>query len=167
MKNARDAARIHGEVVKAKMLANEALAPGTSCDLPKESDRSMGRDLPPNAQASPPQETWGKLVKGAFIFICVLLVGAAGGYWAGNHQGEQRGFKAGYSYQSDERSAHVWSATPLGQLAYQMSQSGVLEMLAKCAGKGWVVINSVCTPLKVPGEGTYGWPMPMSPGLRQ
>lgn len=47
-----------------------------------------------------------------------------------------------------------------GRLAYRFAQSGELQQLARCSGKGWKVEKGACYPYPAPNEGTYGWGLP-------
>lgn len=74
--------------------------------------------------------------------------------------GFNSGFGLGYSEAKDEKAAAAWANTHEGKLAYRFAQSGELQKLAKCQGKGWKAEKSNCYPHPVEGEGTYGWRMP-------
>lgn len=94
--------------------------------------------------------------------VAIAVTYAAGITWA--HQvGERAGYAvgeaAGYSAARDEAAAAAWSATPEGQLAYRMAQSGELAMLARCGKPGWRRDGSVCYPEPTP-TGLYGWRVP-------
>ncbi|HEU4854288.1 MAG TPA: hypothetical protein VFS89_03260 [Nitrosospira sp.] len=47
-------------------------------------------------------------------------------------------------------------------MAYRFAQSGELQRLARCQGKGWVVQNGNCYVHSVPNEGIYGWSLPQT-----
>ena len=74
--------------------------------------------------------------------------------------GYKAGYGAGYTEAKDEKAAVAWANTPEGKMAYRFAQSGELQRLAKCSGKGWEVEKGACYPYSVPKEGTYGWRMP-------
>lgn len=172
MRDVKDAARLHAsiEVSKAIRDVDEEIAQVLSLhrqegkvglrELDKQDAHLARRESKNVSTLTTRGHLWPWTSKsfGALLVACVIAGGA--GYWVGERRGTESGFKQGYAYMHGEQAALAWSATPLGMSAYQMSKTGVLEMLVKCAGKGWVVSNGKCTPKAVPGEGTYGWPMP-------
>lgn len=95
----------------------------------------------------------------AVAFLCVGLFG-----WfmhnKGSISGYALGYGTGYNEAKDEKAADAWANTPEGKLAYRFAQSGELQKLARCGGKGWVVEKGNCYPQPVPKEGTYGWKLP-------
>jgi len=98
----------------------------------------------------------------ASIVVAFLCVGLFGWYMhsSGKDSGYQAGYGAGYTEAKDEKAAAAWANTPEGQLAYRFAQSGELQRLAQCNGKGWEIKNNFCYPFPVPNEGTYGWRLP-------
>ena len=60
----------------------------------------------------------------------------------------------------DEKAAAAWANTPEGKLAYRFAQSGELQRLAKCQGKGWTVEKGNCFPYALQNKGTSGWRLP-------
>lgn len=80
----------------------------------------------------------------------------------GNSSGYQAGYGAGYTEAKDEKAAAAWANTPEGKTAYRFAQSGELQRLARCQGKGWKVEKGkLCYPYPVSAkEGVYGWAMP-------
>jgi len=74
--------------------------------------------------------------------------------------GINSGFGLGYSEARDEKAAATWANTPEGRLAYRFAQSGELQRLAKCQGRGWKIEKGNCYPYPVHNEGTYGWEIP-------
>lgn len=101
-----------------------------------------------------------------WVVICVIVVFASfdlfGWYMhsSGKDSGYQAGYGAGYTEAKDEKAAAAWANTPEGRLAYRFAQSGELQRLARCEGKGWKVEKGACYPYPVPNEGTYGWALP-------
>ena len=96
------------------------------------------------------------------IAVAFLCVGLFGWYMhsSGKDSGYQAGYGAGYTEAKDEKAAAAWANTPEGRLAYRFAQSGELQRLARCSGKGWKVEKGACYPYPVPNEGTYGWGLP-------
>ena len=96
------------------------------------------------------------------IAVAFLCVGLFGWYMhsSGKDSGYQAGYGAGYTEAKDEKAAAAWANTPEGRLAYRFAQSGELQRLARCSGKGWKVEKGACYPYPVPNEGTYGWALP-------
>lgn len=172
MRDVKEAARLHAsiEVTKTIQSSHEEISRVLSMhrnmensgisDLEKQVVNLAQREdeNAPTLSVRKPICPW--ITKSFWVMLVACVVAGAGGYWVGERQGAESGFKQGYLYMHDEQEALTWSATPLGMIAHQMSKSGVLEMLVKCAGKGWMVSNGKCTPKAFPGEGTYGWPMP-------
>ena len=95
----------------------------------------------------------------AVAFTCFGIFG-----WYMHNSSHDSGYKAGYgtgyNEAKDEKAAAAWANTPEGKMAYRFAQSGELQRLAKCSGKGWKVEKGACYPYSVPKEGTYGWTMP-------
>jgi len=96
------------------------------------------------------------------IAVAFLCVGVFGWYMhsSGHDGGYNSGYGVGYSEAKDEKAAAAWANTPEGKLAYRFAQSGELQRLAKCQGKGWKIEKSVCYPYANGNEGTYGWSLP-------
>ncbi len=96
------------------------------------------------------------------IAVACICFGALGWYLhsAGQKAGFNSGYGVGYSEAKDEKAAAAWANTPEGKLAYRFAQSGELQRLARCNGKGWKVEKGICYPYPVPNEGSYGWRMP-------
>lgn len=95
------------------------------------------------------------------VVICLVL-GAVGwfAFSSGQTSGYHGGFGVGYREARDEKAAASWANTPDGKLAYRFAESGELQRLARCQGKGWEIRKRFCYPLPVPNDGTYGWAMP-------
>lgn len=74
--------------------------------------------------------------------------------------GMAAGKAAGYEQAKNQIAAAAWANTPQGQQAYRLAQSGALDSLVNCTGKGWKITEGVCYPNAVQGEGTYGWRLP-------
>ena len=95
----------------------------------------------------------------AVAFLCFGLFG-----WhmhsEGSTSGYSLGYGTGYNEAKDEKAAAAWANTPEGRTAYRFAQSGELQRLARCSGKGWKVEKGACYPYPVPNEGTYGWRLP-------
>jgi hypothetical protein len=96
------------------------------------------------------------------IAVAFLCVGVFGWYMHSSayKAGFNSGWGVGYSQARDEKAAASWANTPEGKLAYRFAQSGELERLERCIGKGWKVEKGICYPYPVPNEGTYGWALP-------
>jgi len=74
--------------------------------------------------------------------------------------GLSAGYGAGYTEAKDEKAAAAWANTPEGRLAYRFAQSGELQRLARCNGKGWKVEKGVCYPMQNSDGNVYGWALP-------
>lgn len=96
------------------------------------------------------------------IAVAFLCVGLFGWYMhsEGSTSGYSLGYGTGYNEAKDEKAAAAWANTPEGRTAYRFAQSGELQRLARCSGKGWKVEKGVCYPYPVQNEGTYGWRLP-------
>ncbi len=96
------------------------------------------------------------------IAVAFLCFGGFGWYIhsQGQSSGYALGYGTGYNEAKDEKAAAAWSNTPEGKMAYRFAQSGELQKLAKCSGKGWKVEKGACYVYPVPNEGTYGWSLP-------
>lgn len=96
------------------------------------------------------------------IAVAFLCVGVFGWYMQSNgyNGGYNSGYGVGYSEAKDEKAAAAWANTPEGKLAYRFAQSGELQRLAKCQGKGWEAKNGVCLPFMHTDQKTYGWGLP-------
>ena len=98
------------------------------------------------------------------LTVAFLSVGLFGWYTnsSGHEAGYSSGYGIGYAEAKDEKAAAAWANTPEGKLAYRFAQSGELQRLARCQGKGWKVEKgNVCYPYPVSAtEGTYGWRIP-------
>jgi len=96
---------------------------------------------------------------GGCIAVAFLCVGLFGWYMhsSGHDGGYNSGYGVGYSEAKDEKAAAAWANTPEGKLAYRFAQSGELQRLARCQGKGWKIEKGVCYPYANVNEGTYGW----------
>lgn len=96
------------------------------------------------------------------IAVAFLCLGGFGWYMhsTGSSSGYALGYGTGYNEAKDEKAAAAWANTPEGKLAYRFAQSGELQRLARCSGKGWTVEKGNCYPQPVPKEGTYGWKLP-------
>ena len=92
------------------------------------------------------------------IAVAFLSLGLVG--WYGKDLGYKAGYGAGYTEAKDEKAAAAWANTPEGRTAYRFAQSGELQRLARCNGKGWQTEKGVCYPHPVPIEGIYGWRLP-------
>lgn len=99
---------------------------------------------------------------GGSIAVAFLCVGLFGWYMhsSGHDSGYNSGYGVGYSEAKNEKAAAAWANTPEGKLAYRFAQSGELQRLVRCQGKGWKVENGACYPHPVPNAGTYGWQLP-------
>jgi hypothetical protein len=91
----------------------------------------------------------------SFAFLSLGLFG-----WWMHSTGIESGTANGYQQAKDEKAAAAWANTPQGQQAYRFSQSGELDKLAKCSGKGWSIEKGWCFPFTVKDDGTYGWRLP-------
>ena len=98
----------------------------------------------------------------ACIATAFLCFGLFGWYMhsSGKNSGYQAGYGTGYTEAKDEKAAAAWANTPEGRTAYRFAQSGELQRLAQCSGKGWKIEKRICYPHQVPDEGLYGWRLP-------
>ena len=100
------------------------------------------------------------------IAAASIAFGAFGWYMhsSGKNSGYQAGYGAGYSEAKDEKAAAAWANTPEGRTAYRCAQSGELQRLARCSGKGWTSVKGTCFPQadqhKDEKAMVYGWMMP-------
>src|SRR5471032_22769 len=96
---------------------------------------------------------------GGCIAVAFLCVGLLGWYMhsSGHDGGYNSGYGVGYSEAKDEKAAAAGANTPECKLAYRFAQSGELQRLARCQGKGWKIEKGVCYPYANVNEGTYGW----------
>lgn len=92
------------------------------------------------------------------IAVAVLCVGLFG--WYMHSSGKESGHQAGYAEARDEKAAASWANTAEGRLAYRFAQSGELQRLANCNGKGWKVEKGVCFPMKDESGYVHGWVLP-------
>lgn len=101
---------------------------------------------------------------GGCIAVAFVSLGSIGWYAhsSGKDSGYQAGYGVGYTEAKDEKAAAAWANTPEGRMAYRFAQSGELQRLARCQGKGWKVEKgNVCYPFALSAtEGTFGWTMP-------
>ena len=83
------------------------------------------------------------------VVISVALASSILG-WITHTTGYSSGFEtgkaAGYKAAADEKAMAAWANTDQGRLAYELAQSGSLEMLANCNGRGWKLVKGVCSP---------------------
>lgn len=79
----------------------------------------------------------------ALVFTALGWLTHATGYSSGFETGKAAGYKAA----EDEKAMVAWANTDQGRLAYELAQSGSLEMLAHCNGRGWKLSKGVCTPM--------------------
>jgi len=95
------------------------------------------------------------------IAVAFLCVGMFGWYMhsTGKDSGYKAGYGAGYTEAKDEKAAAAWANTPEGRMAYRFAQSGELQMLARCNGKGWRIERGTCFPHPVENI-IYGWKLP-------
>lgn len=95
------------------------------------------------------------------IVAASLAFGLFGWYMhsSGRDSGFQAGCGAGYTEARDEKAAAAWANTPEGKLAYRFAQSGELQRLARCNGKGWTIEKGACYPQNSDGK-VYGWALP-------
>lgn len=99
---------------------------------------------------------------GGCIAVAFLCAGLFGWYMhsSGERSGYNSGYRAGYAKAKDEQAAAAWADTPEGRLAYRFAQSGELQRLARCQGKGWKVEKGTCYPYPVLNGVPYGWKLP-------
>ncbi|URR10760.1 DUF6753 family protein [Enterobacter roggenkampii] len=96
------------------------------------------------------------------IAVAFLCVGLFGWYMhsEGSTSGYSLGYGTGYNEAKDEKAAAAWANTQEGRLAYRFAQSGELQRLARCNGKGWKVEKGVCYPMQNSDGNVYGWALP-------
>lgn len=96
--------------------------------------------------------------------VALTTLAFAGFGWLMHKAGHEAGYGLGagqaYDTAKNEVAAASWANTPEGQLAYRFAQTGQLQMLARCTGKGWEIRNGICFAKEVAGEGVYGWHLP-------
>jgi hypothetical protein len=94
--------------------------------------------------------------------VATLLVTLMAWYMhsSGFEAGMAAGKAAGYEQAKNQISAAAWANTPQGAQAYRLAQTGELDRLSKCTGKGWTLKKNVCYVHAVEGEGIYGWRVP-------
>lgn len=99
---------------------------------------------------------------GGSVAVAAVCVGLMGWYLHSSafDAGMAAGKADGYEQAKNQISAASWANTPQGQLAYRLAQSGEMDKLTKCTGKGWKIEKGACFPYEVKGEGTYGWGLP-------
>ncbi|CAA9892577.1 Protein MobE [Candidatus Methylobacter favarea] len=99
---------------------------------------------------------------GGCLAVAFLALGLFGWYVHSTayDAGYNSGYGVGYAEAKDEKAAAAWANTPQGKLAYRFAQSGELQRLAKCEGKGWTVEKGYCFPYPLENQGTYGWRLP-------
>ncbi len=105
--------------------------------------------------------------KAQWIAACAAIVSLClgGVFWYGHstayEAGKRYGYGVGYSEARNEQAAASWANTPEGRMAYRFAQSGELQRLARCQGKGWKAEKGVCYPHSNPGDRMiYGWRLP-------
>lgn len=92
-------------------------------------------------------------------FLCITILA----WYLHNsafNAGLAAGNAAGYEKAKNQIAAAAWANTPQGALAYRLAQTGELDKLTKCTGKGWKIENGSCFPVEVKDEGIYGWLLP-------
>lgn len=96
------------------------------------------------------------------IVAAFLSFGAFG--WvmhsSGKAAGYEVGYGAGFAEAEDEKAAASWANTPEGLMAYRFAQSGQLQRLASCTGRGWKVSRGYCFPERASDGVLDGWQMP-------
>ena len=95
------------------------------------------------------------------ISIAFLGVGLFGWYMhsSGESAGLKIGYGQGYTEAKDEKAAAAWANTPDGKMAFAFAQSGELQRLARCQGKGWKQEKGGCFPHSSQ-DYIHGWRMP-------
>lgn len=99
---------------------------------------------------------------GGSIAVAAVCVGIMAWYVHSSafDSGMAAGQAAGYEQAKNQIAAAAWANTPQGAQAYRLAQTGELDKLAKCTGKGWSLENGVCYVQAIKGEGTHGWRVP-------
>ena len=134
----------------------KASAEAAKADL-AEAVAAAARDVAQNTSRKPMWQWAAGCLAAAF-----LCFGSFGWFMhsTGSSSGYSLGYGTGYNEAKDEKAAAAWANTPEGRTAYRFAQSGELQRLARCSGKGWKVEKGACYPYPVPNEGTYGWALP-------
>ena len=90
------------------------------------------------------QTKWigGVVLLVAVVFTALGWLTHATGYSSGFETGKAQGYKAA----ADEKAMASWANTDQGRMAYELAQTGNLEMLAGCSGRGWKLSKGVCMP---------------------
>lgn len=99
---------------------------------------------------------------GGSVAVAAVCIGLMGWYLHSSafDAGMAAGMAAGYEQAKNQIAAVAWANTPQGAQAYRLAQTGELDKLTKCTGKGWSIEKGVCFPYAVAKEGTYGWRLP-------
>lgn len=96
------------------------------------------------------------------IIVSMICVGAFGLLM--KRQGQEAGYNNGYSTAAaaakDEKAAASWANSPQGQQALKLAQSGNLDRLIHCNGKGWKIEKGFCYVNPAPDGLVYGWRLP-------
>lgn len=136
---------------QAKIAANKTVTETMTALTPKVRE-AMGQVV--SQVATRQMFQWGI---GALIVSALIVTGT---FWYAHSTGLEAGRGLGYAEVKDEKAAADWANTPEGRTAYRFAQSGELQRLARCEGKGWEIKKHACYPHAVPTEGTYGWRLP-------
>lgn len=136
---------------QAKIAADRTVTETMTALTPKVQE-AMGQVV--SQVATRQMFQWGA---GALIVSALLM---AATFWYAHSTGLEAGRGLGYAEVKDEKAAAAWANTPEGRTAYRFAQSGELQRLARCEGKGWEIKKRICYPSAVPLEGTYGWTLP-------
>jgi len=124
---------------------------------------SMSNAVAEIAQKVAQRTAQTKKLQWVAISIATAAVALAGVFFYAHRQaysdGYYVGFAAAYKQSRDEKAAVAWANTPEGKLAYKFAETGELQRVARCNGKGWIIKDGVCYPYS-DNEKTYGWVMP-------
>jgi hypothetical protein len=98
---------------------------------------------------------------GGSFAVAAVCVGLIAWYMHSSafDSGMAAGQAAGYEQAKNQIAAAAWANTPQGAQAYRLAQTGELDKLTKCTGKGWTIEKGTCY-VQATGEGTYGWRLP-------
>lgn len=77
--------------------------------------------------------------------VCLAFLAAGSGY-AGYRAGLAKGWAQGYENAREEKAASAWANTPQGRRALVLAESGALDLLVSCGGRGWKQDKGFCYP---------------------
>lgn len=125
---------------------------------------SQAREAARMAVEANQAQVWGQLLPIALIALGVLAVASGGGFYAGYATAWAKGQAEGYASSRSEAAAASWANTPAGRRGYLLDQTGSLDMVTACSGRGWNIETQngrrVCFPAKDSQGRMAGWFVP-------